>query len=57
MLSRTISLPAGGGGGKSERKTGAIRDALFVGRNRQKEEMMDIFSTEADQQRKRGELD
>jgi hypothetical protein len=44
--SRTISLRAGGGGGKSEREIGAIRNALFVGRNRQKEDMMNIFLTE-----------
>ena len=39
VISRTISLPAGGGSGKSEREAGAFRDALMVGRNRQKEEM------------------
>ena len=30
VLSSIISLPTGGGGGKSKRQTGAIRDALFV---------------------------
>jgi len=38
-FSRTISLSAGGGSGKSEGETAAFRDALLLCRNRQKEEM------------------